>query len=153
MLEAARDAYVQGGAVAPFLLGSLLVLWYALGWRWAAVRGALPEVRRLRAAGQDLGPIRERLGGYAVLIRTVVACAPLAGLLGTVIGMIETFRGLGEMALFAKGGGIAGGIGEALVSTQMGLMVAVPGLILGRLLDAAQRRREAELDELEAAFT
>ena len=81
-------------------------------------------------------------------MRSEVAVAPLAGLLGTVTGMIETFRSLGEMELFTQGGGIAGGIGEALLTTQMGLAVAVPGIVLGRLLDRRQATLEDQLDRM-----
>jgi biopolymer transport protein ExbB len=63
--------------------------------------------------------------------------------------MIETFRSLAEMSLFsAGGGGIAGGISEALFSTQMGLVVAVPGLLLGRMLDRREELVRAELHKL-----
>jgi biopolymer transport protein ExbB len=60
--------------------------------------------------------------------------------------MTETFDSLGDMALFAQSGGIAGGISQALLTTQMGLSVAVPGLVVGRLL---RRRQERLLDEIE----
>lgn len=95
-----------------------------------------------------IAPVRAELGRHATLIRTVVVLAPLAGLLGTVTGMIETFESLADMALFSRSGGIAGGISEALFSTQMGLVVSVPGLVLGRMLDARQHRLEDQLDEL-----
>lgn len=81
-------------------------------------------------------------------INVIVAAAPLAGLLGTVIGMIETFDSLGDMALFSQSGGIAGGISQALFTTQMGLAVAVPGIILGRVLERRERRLREELDQL-----
>ena len=84
------------------------------------------------------------------VIMGIVSIAPLIGLLGTVSGMIETFDSLGDMSLFSQSGGIAGGISEALFSTQMGLCVAIPGLIVGRLLDRRQRRFEEELDQIKA---
>ena len=63
-----------------------------------------------------------------------------------ITGMVEMFASLGDGALHAAGGGIAGGIAEALFTTQMGLAVAIPGYFVTRLLD----RREARLrDELE----
>jgi len=87
--------------------------------------------------------------GRAVIIG-VVTVAPLIGLLGTVAGMIETFDSLADMSLFSQSGGIAGGISQALFSTQLGLCVAIPGVIVGRLLDRRQRRLEEELDQIKA---
>ena len=75
------------------------------------------------------------------VIKSIVLVAPLLGLLGTVNGMIETFGSLTDMNLFSSTGGIAGGIGQALISTQMGLLVAIPGILLERML----RKREEEL--------
>ena len=74
------------------------------------------------------------------LLKTVIAVAPLLGLLGTVTGMIETFRGLGQSTLFSQSGGVAGGIAEALLTTQMGLIVAAPAILVSRYLD-----RQAEV--------
>ena len=82
------------------------------------------------------------------LVRTLVIIAPLAGLLGTVTGMMETFASLSEMALFAQSGGIAGGIAQALLTTQMGLAVAIPGIIAGRILERIARKRLKELTQL-----
>ena len=96
-----------------------------------------------------LSPAREALDRGRITIRSVVAIAPLLGLLGTVTGMIETFTSLADMALFTQGGGIAGGIAEALLTTQMGLVVSVPGIIVGRILDRRQASLEGELDQLE----
>jgi biopolymer transport protein ExbB len=91
----------------------------------------------------------EELSRLSTLVDGIVAAAPLAGLLGTVTGMIETFESLGDMALFAQSGGVAGGISAALISTQMGLAVAIPGMFVGRLLERREERLRSELDELE----
>ncbi|NQZ00986.1 MAG: MotA/TolQ/ExbB proton channel family protein [Bdellovibrionales bacterium] len=72
------------------------------------------------------------------LVGSIVAVAPLMGLLGTVGGMIVTFRSMESMALFSQGGGIAGGISQALITTQMGLAVAIPGVLMGRHLASKQ---------------
>lgn len=85
---------------------------------------------------------------YSRTVKILVAVAPLAGLLGTVTGMIETFDSLGSMSLFSQSGGIAGGISQALFTTQMGLVVAVPGLIIGKMLDRRQDDLERELDQI-----
>lgn len=85
---------------------------------------------------------------YATTVSTVVTVAPLLGLLGTVTGMIETFNSLGDMTLFSQTGGIAGGIAVALFTTQMGLVVAVPGYILKSLLDRRQHQIQHDLAQI-----
>lgn len=85
---------------------------------------------------------------YKVLITTLVLVAPLLGLLGTVSGMIETFDSLGDMSLFSQSGGIAGGISQALITTQMGLAVSIPGLIVNGILDKKQKQIEIEMAQL-----
>ena len=123
-----------------------------LGAAMACLKPAL--VHKLSPADLDaviterLAPVRRDLVRFRVLVASLVIAAPLAGLLGTVTGMIETFDGLGQGALFAASGGVAGGISQALLTTQMGLVVAVPGVIVGRLLDRRQRGLEADLDVL-----
>jgi len=64
----------------------------------------------------------------------------------TVICMIGTFDSLADAVLFSQSGGIAGGISQALFTTQLGLVVAVPGLIIGNLL---QRRADKMIMDLE----
>jgi biopolymer transport protein ExbB len=76
-----------------------------------------------------------------VVLDGLVAAAPLLGLLGTVMGMIATFstlsgRGTASMEL------LSGGISEALITTQVGLVVALPGLLAAH----AVGRRVADLD-------
>lgn len=91
---------------------------------------------------------RDEMGKYQVLVRSLVMVAPLLGLLGTVDGMIETFNSLGEMALFTQSGGIAGGISRALFTTQIGLAVSIPGLLIGRIIDRQQVNISRELDQI-----
>ncbi len=91
---------------------------------------------------------RQDLKKYQSLVKTIVVVAPLIGLLGTVIGMIETFDSLASMSLFSQSGGIAGGISQALFTTQLGLVVAVPGLVIGRYLDKKAANIELDLDQI-----
>jgi len=58
-----------------------------------------------------------------------IKCCPLLGLLGTVTGMGYTFESLLETGL-SQAEGMATGISEALITTQYGLMVAIPGLFI-----------------------
>ena len=85
---------------------------------------------------------------YHILITTIVMVAPLLGLLGTVNGMIETFDSLADMSLYSQSGGIAGGISQALFTTQMGLAVSIPGLIVNGVLSRKQKDIELQLAQL-----
>ncbi|HHW96159.1 MAG TPA: MotA/TolQ/ExbB proton channel family protein [Oligoflexales bacterium] len=82
-------------------------------------------------------------------ISIIVVLAPLLGLLGTVTGMIATFESLNSSA---GDGGIAGGISEALITTQLGLGVAIPGLLAARVLERREQRLRGELKDLSEAF-
>lgn len=108
----------------------------------------LHRVDLRRVLDDAFADVEGQLGRGRILIASVVAVAPLAGLLGTVTGMIETFDSLADMSLFSQSGGIAGGISQALFTTQMGLSVAVPGLIVGRFLDRRQANLVRELEQL-----
>lgn len=92
------------------------------------------------------------LGRHLILVRTLVAITPLLGLLGTVAGMVETFDALQTMALFTQSGGIAGGISQALISTQLGLAIAIPGLLVSRYLEKRQQRIQSELTQVKDIF-
>lgn len=92
--------------------------------------------------------LRNEMNHYRALVRSLVMVAPLLGLLGTVDGMIETFNSLGDMALFTQSGGIAGGISRALFTTQMGLAISIPGLLLGRIIDRRQFNINREIDQI-----
>lgn len=144
-----------GSVMLPLLVVGLL-LWHGLGYR-AIVLFTFdrPGLRGLVGLGsrdhveEALFPHRQDIARYSVMNDTLVGLAPLLGLLGTVTGMIETFDAIGESVLVsATGGGIAGGISEALFSTQVGLVIAVPGLLLGRLLDRRREELEMELDRV-----
>lgn len=83
---------------------------------------------------------------YLHAIAVLAAVAPLFGLLGTVTGMITTFD---VITLFGTGNAkaMAGGISEALVTTQSGLVVSIPGFFMSALLfrqSAAAKNRLSE---------
>lgn len=75
-------------------------------------------------------------------INILVGLAPLTGLLGTVMGMLTTFLGLSTNTMGNTVDLVAGGISEALITTQSGLVIAIPAYVLvGRL-----KRSLADLD-------
>lgn len=95
-----------------------------------------------------LFPYVRIISKYSTLVKTIVMLAPLVGLLGTVIGMIETFDALQSSSMFAQGDSIAGGISKALFTTELGLVVAVPGLIIGKILDKKEERFTMEFEQI-----
>ena len=89
---------------------------------------------------------RETVTDYGLLLMGLVTVAPLLGLLGTVSGMIETFASMhGVEMTHATEQTVAGGISVALISTQLGLVIGVPGLAVARLLKRMEDRRSREL--------
>ena len=85
------------------------------------------------------------------LMKVCVGLAPLLGLFGTVTGMLATFAALasgagGEQTM----GAIAKGISEALITTETGLVVALPGLFLQYHLARKKRGFEVFLDHAES---
>jgi biopolymer transport protein ExbB len=91
--------------------------------------------------------IRRGLATIAIL----AAVAPLLGLLGTVTGMIHTFQ---SITLFGTGDPklMSGGISLALVTTQQGLAVAIPVLLVHSFLSSRSNRIIQILDEQSAAM-
>ena len=84
--------------------------------------------------------ILHKIDRKLIFLNTLVASAPLMGLLGTVIGMLGTFSAI------SSGGGsetvdmVAAGISEALITTQTGLFIALPGIFLVLVI---QRQKNA----------
>jgi biopolymer transport protein ExbB len=85
-------------------------------------------------------------------IAITAAVSPLLGLLGTVSGMIETFK---MMTLFGSGDPevVSGGIAQALVTTELGLVVAIPALILNAILSRKARNYYNELESFAIAIS
>lgn len=122
----------------------------AVAARFAVEQSQLISNRRqLKSViNEEFAIAKSQLRRHKRLIRSLVAVAPLLGLLGTVDGMIETFDSLADMELFSQSGGIAGGISKALFTTQMGLAVSIPGLLMGRMLERRELNICYELDQL-----
>jgi biopolymer transport protein ExbB len=78
----------------------------------------------------------ENMSRHIRLLELVAMIAPLLGLLGTVLGMIQSFQGLELAQGAAKASVLAGGIWQALLTTAAGLIVAIPAAIAATLLTA-----------------
>ncbi len=112
---------------------------------------ATPKKRR-RLLDDELFFLEERLSRFRVLVSTIVKVAPLAGLLGTVIGMIEMFQSLGSQTFYSQSGGVANGISKALFTTQFGLVIAIPGMIIGGLLDRRENQIQQDIEQIKEAL-
>jgi biopolymer transport protein ExbB len=112
-----------------------------------AIGDALRDIRQgdrpVEALERREEEAMERLRGDLILLAAFTAAAPLLGLLGTVTGMIATFGAVAETS-GETSTRVASGISEALITTQFGLVVAIPGVFglshLRRLLDRLRNR-------------
>lgn len=88
---------------------------------------------------------KHQLERWNNVIAVTAAVAPLLGLLGTVSGMIETFQ---MMTAFGTSDPeiISGGIAKALVTTELGLVVAIPALILNAILSRKAKHYYEQLE-------
>ena len=85
------------------------------------------------------------------LLKIIAAVAPLLGLLGTVTGMILTFQAI---TIFGAGDpkAMAGGISSALVTTVLGLCVAIPTLLLHTVVNGRSKKIMHILEEQSAGM-
>ena len=88
--------------------------------------------------------VRE-LSRYLQALATIANIAPLLGLLGTVIGMIKAFMVIQEMGGKVNAAVLAGGIWEAMLTTALGLAVALPTMVAHSYLIGQVDRYEARL--------
>ena len=86
---------------------------------------------------------------FSTLFQTIVTISPLLGLLGTILGLIRSFSSM-EIGNIASSNteGVAGGLGEALVSTVMGLVVAIFTLLFANAFRGLYLRELASIQEL-----
>jgi len=87
---------------------------------------------QIRERIEDTGRhVLHDLERFLPTLGTIAAVTPLLGLLGTVFGMIAMFMGILEAGV-GDANRLAGGIGQALISTAAGLLVAIPALVMHR---------------------
>ncbi|MBE9109144.1 MotA/TolQ/ExbB proton channel family protein [Nodosilinea sp. LEGE 07298] len=139
VLDASRRDLTQAAAIAAqsqdLPIGRFLL---------APLRLKQPSPDTFRLAMETTGDrefVKMRKGDK--LLETIVAVAPLLGLLGTVTGLIATFGnlnigggGTGDQATAA-----AAGIGEALITTAAGMIVAIMALLIFRVLVSLQAQQ------------
>lgn len=102
----------------------------------------------VRAANLELARFQQ---GMAWL-DTCITAAPLLGLLGTVTGMMSTFGALGNGDITASAGTITGGVGEALIATACGLVIAIIGLFPYNILNAQVEEARHDISDASNAL-
>ncbi len=165
-----RDRIEQGGIVGYCIIALGIVGLLIAIWRWIGLSGDSRRVAaqlkretastdnplgRVLAAyesnrGADTETIELKLSEAALkempgltkgllFIKVVSAVAPLMGLLGTVTGMIKTFQ---VITLYGAGDPkmMAGGISQALMTTVLGLVVAIPMVLLHTIVSGQSRK-------------
>jgi len=105
------------------------------------------ELKLSEAILRELPPLQRGI----LFIKIISVVAPLLGLLGTVTGMIQTFQ---AMALFGTGDAsvMAGGISQALMTTVLGLVVAIPTVLLHTFVSGRSKRIIQTLQEQSAGI-
>ncbi len=171
-----RERIDLGGVVGYtiIVLGSLTFVFgiFRLIYVFAVSRQVATQKKRSKPAGNPLGRVLQvytdnkqfdtetlelkleeqvlketaKIEGFLWVIKVVSAVAPLMGLLGTVTGMINTFQ---IITLFGTGDPklMASGISEALVTTMLGLIAAIPLVLMHSLLSSMARGVTNVLEE------
>lgn len=81
-------------------------------------------------------------------LEVVAALAPLIGLLGTVLGMIDAFQNLQQAGAKVDPAMLSGGISQALITTAAGLMVAIPATAAWHFFDSVINQQKASVEQL-----
>ena len=136
--EAAKTAISRGRAPADKIMA------YAMAAIDAGAKGSALEQELTRHGNAEV----TRLSGSIRLLELIAMVSPLLGLLGTVLGMIQSFQDLAQAEGAANASVLAGGIWLALLTTAAGLIVAIPaaiaaGLFAARVDRAAQKIESA----------
>ena len=84
---------------------------------------------------------------FSSVFQTIIAIAPLLGLLGTILGLIRSFAAVRIGEIGANANTVTGGISEALVSTAAGMVVAIFALAVFNIFRAIYRRQMDLLQE------
>jgi biopolymer transport protein ExbB len=100
-------------------------------------------------AADEASLIETAMGRWLWALETIVTAAPLLGLLGTITGMVRSFKLFGDQGLVDPGG-VTGGVAEALIATAIGLFIALLALFA---FNYFSHRQAQVMDEIERLGT
>jgi biopolymer transport protein ExbB len=114
--------------------------------------GDQPEGRITEAAAVDaVESLRPRLERFMPTLSTIITVAPMLGILGTVLGIISSFELLSDQSLTADPRSVSQGIAEALITTAVGLVVAIITLFPYNALRVQVDRTLSAMESLASA--
>lgn len=134
----AQDSIAEGRSPAD------RVMTYAMQALQDGLRGPLLQDELTRRGNEEVS----RMNSLIRLLELIAMVSPLLGLLGTVLGMIQSFQELELAQGAANASVLAGGIWQALLTTAAGLLVAIPAAIAAGLFAA---RIDAAAQAIESA--
>lgn len=140
------EAYLQGPLEAP--VRGALAPYAALRQGFASHSEGSPDDRD-RLARRLVAPFLNRDNRGLALLAAVAGLAPLLGLLGTVLGLIELFRALEASGAKPEFSQLIGGIWTALLTTAFGMLVAVPASAAHQAFDHWAGRRAQALQDFQ----
>jgi biopolymer transport protein ExbB len=110
------------------------------------IRKTGAKEKDLKIVDQALMETQKGLNAYIAAISILAAVSPLFGLLGTVTGMMSTFD---VISFFGTGNpkAMANGISEALITTQTGLLTAIPGMFMAVVISGKAKRASDHLEQ------
>ncbi|MGJ8618904.1 MAG: MotA/TolQ/ExbB proton channel family protein [Methylophilaceae bacterium] len=118
-----------------------LLTQYAAAKARLQLKGAALETEAWRIARIEV----DKLGSYLKVLEVVATVAPLIGLLGTVLGMVEAFKAMELAGANVDPAVLSGGIWKALSTTAAGLIVAIPAFIIHSWFDRKTEKAAAVL--------
>lgn len=127
---------------------SLLLRLLRIGREWRQLEPARAQVRDY-VRGQRSN-LQEAFRHERLMLSSMIAAAPLLGLLGTVSGLATVFQCLSASSGQKSMEGLAAGISEVLVATESGLAVAIPAILLVYFAHRLVQRRLRQAAGIEA---
>ena len=147
------QAWSYGGPLMWVLAGisvfelAIMIYLLVVQSRTVFLSGALKRLEHAKDRAAEGGRIAARAYAAADWLADIAAIAPLVGLLGTVLGMFQAFGGIAsDVSAGAKPVVLAQGVSQAIVTTIIGLVVAIPSLVAYAFFRRRAQNRVAELE-------
>lgn len=153
------EIVASGGPVMlALLLLALLLYWNVIGLFFFVFNIRIRELFQSEIGDKPASreavldfkhKLNSLVGTQLKYANVLIAAAPLLGLLGTVIGMLDTFKGIGGGSGVDTTKAVADGVKVALITTQTGLSIAIFGLMMRTVISWIHRNKSTQLIDIE----